>query len=198
VRFGPVSIGDVHLAAVPIVLLALLIGGSQASSSHQAREAAEPEPCPTWFDQADRLGPGRPDAVKLGGLTEVAACRYVGNRHSAEGPGLPPNDKLATEKVIYEPHTARSLARAFNRLRPYPAQDAPYPDGQPPMYLCSNEFGGGFYLQFLYSDGRRSSVKVVPSGCPRAVAGKKGDWLWLSGDLRQRLMKIAPLPQRAG
>jgi len=65
------------------------------------------------------------------------------------------------------------------------------------MRLCSSEFGGGFYLRFLYSDGRRSSVEVVPSGCPRAIAGKKGGWLWLSRDLRLRLMRIAPLPQRA-
>jgi hypothetical protein len=123
-------------------------------------------------------------------------CRYFGNPNSADGPGLPPNDKLATEQVVGQPRTARSLGRAFNRLRPYPpAQDAPYPDGMPPMYLCSAEFGGGFYLQFLYSDGRRSSVEVVPTGCPRAVPGKKGDWRWLSGDLRLRLKRIAPLPQ---
>jgi uncharacterized delta-60 repeat protein len=162
--------------------------------SPQAREAAEPEPCPTWFDEAVRLGPGRPHAVELGGLRGVAVCRYTGNANGAEGPGLPPNDKLATEEVVEQPHTARSLGRSFNRLRPFPAQDAPYPDGIPPMYLCSAEFGGGFYLQFRYADGRRSSVEVVPSGCPRAVPGRKGDWRWLSGDLRLRLMEIAPLP----
>jgi hypothetical protein len=36
---------------------------------------------------------------------------------------------------------------------------------------------------------------VVPTGCPRAVPGKKGGWLRLSVDLQQRLMTIAPLPQ---
>ncbi|HKO39049.1 MAG TPA: hypothetical protein VJU14_11850 [Solirubrobacterales bacterium] len=126
----------------------------------------------------------------------MAVCRYFGNANSANGPGLPPNDKLATERVVNQPHTARSLGRAFNRLRPFPAQDAPYPDGQPPMYLCSSEFGGGFYLRFLHSDGRRSSVEVVPTGCPRAVPGRRGGWLWLSADLKQRLMGIAPLPQQ--
>lgn len=173
------------------VSLALVLPG--AASQH-ARESVESAPCPAWFDQAPRLGPGRPEAVELGGLREVVVCRYSGNAQGAEGPGLPPNDKFETERVVSQPHTARSLGRAFNRLGPYPAIDAPYPDGRPPMYLCSSEFGGGFYLQFLYADGRRSSVKVVPTGCPRAVAGKKGDWLWLSGDLRQRLMEIAPLP----
>lgn len=184
----------VHLAVIPVVLLALS-GDLQSYPSHQARAAAEPEACPTWFDQAPRLGHGRPHAVELEGLREVVICRYSGNPQGAEGPGLPPNDKFATERVVSRPLTARSLGRAFNRLRPYPAQDAPYPDGQPPMYLCSSEFGGGFYLQFLYSDGRRSSVEVVPTGCPRAVPGKKGGWLWLSADLRQRLMTIVPLPQ---
>lgn len=182
-------------AVIPIALLALLIGDLQASSS---REAAEPELCPTWFDRAPRLGPGRPEAVELGGLREVVVCSYFGNSNSANGPGLPPNDKFANERAVDKPNAARSLGRAFNRLRPYPVQDAPYPDGQPPMYLCSSEFGGGFYLRFLYSNGRQSSVEVVPSGCPRAVAGKKGGWLLLSGDLRRRLMKIAPLPGRGG
>lgn len=158
---------------------------------------AEAEPCPTWFDRAPRLDPGRPEAVELGGLAEVTVCRYFGNHHSVNGPGLPPNDKLATEKVIEQPRTARSLGRAFNRLRRFPSHDAPYPDGQPPMRLCSNEFGGGFYLRFLYSDGRSSSVEVVPTGCPRVVAGKRGGWLWLSSDLHLRLMQIVPLPQGA-
>jgi hypothetical protein len=184
-----------HLVAIPIVLLAFLIGYPQANAFHQGRETVETELCPRWFDQTPRLGPGRPDAVELGGLMEVIVCRYTGNPHSAEGPGLPPNDKLATERVVDRRRTARSLARAFNRLRPYPFQDAPYPDGQPPMALCSAEFGGGSYLRFLYSDDRRSSVEVIPSGCPRAVPGKKGGWLLLSGDLHLRLMKIAPLPQ---
>lgn len=184
-------------AALPILLLSFLLGYPQAPPSHQAHGAAESEPCPTWFGRAPQLGPGRPEAVELRGLTEVTVCRYFENPHSGDGPGLPPNDKLATEKLIKSAHTARSLGRAFNRLRPYPAQDAPYPDGQPPMRLCSNEFGGGFYLRFLYSDGRSSSVGVVPTGCPHAIAGKKGDWLWLSPDLRLRLMKTAPLPQSA-
>src|SRR5690348_11875807 len=129
-----------HLAALPIVLLALLVGDSQAAPVHQGREAAEVEPCPMWLDRAARLGPGRPDAVEIDGLKKVVACRYFGNPNSANGPGLPPNDKLAAETVIDQPRSARSLGRAFNRLRPYPAQDAPYPDGQPPMYMCSSEF----------------------------------------------------------
>lgn len=183
-----------NLATWPIVLLSLLIGNPQGSPSHQARGTAEAGSCPTWFDRAPRLGPGRPDAVALRGLRAVTVCRFFENPHSAGGPGLPPNDKLAAEKLVRRPDTARSLGRAFNRLRPYPSQDAPYPDGQPPMRLCSSEFGGGFYLRFLYSDGRSSSVAVVPTGCPRAIAGKKGGWLWLSADLRLRLMKTAPLP----
>lgn len=152
---------------------------------------------PTWFYEAPRFGPGRPEAVELGGLRRVAVCRYRGNAHGANGPDLPPNDKLVIEKAVRQRHTAHSLARAFNRLRPFPFQDAPYPDGQPPMALCSAEFGGGFYLRFLYSDDRQSSVDVVPSGCPRAVPGKKGGWLLLSADLRARLERIAPLPQGA-
>lgn len=192
----PAAPRSVHLATIPIVLPAFLIGSPQGTKSHQARETSEPEPCPTWFYEAPRLGSGRPQAVELEDLKQVAVCRYRGNSHGAVGPDLPPNDKLVAEKVVDQRRTARSLARAFNRLRPYPFQDAPYPDGQPPMALCSAEFGGGFYLRFLYSDGRRSSVEVVPSGCPRAVPGKNGGWRLLSPDLGLRLMTIAPLQQR--
>lgn len=192
----PAAPSSMHLAAIPFVLLAFLIGYPQGTASHQARETSESEPCPTWFYEAPRLGSGHPEAVELGDLTQVAVCRYRGNPNGAVGPDLPPNDKLVAEKVVDQRRTARSLARAFNRLRPYPFQDAPYPDGQPPMALCSAEFGGGFYLRFLSSDDRRSSVEVVPSGCPRAVPGKKGGWRLLSADLRQRLMKIVPLQQR--
>jgi hypothetical protein len=120
-------------------------------------------------------------------LRAVAVCRYYENPQLANGPDLPPNNKLANEKTIEHRKTVLSLARAFDRLRSYPAQE----NG---MHLCSDEFGGGFYVRFLYSDGRRSSLEVVPSGCPRAVAGKHGGWLLLSADLRLRLMKVAPLP----
>jgi hypothetical protein len=140
-RKPPAAPSSMHLAAIPFVLLAFLIGYPEGTASHQARETSESEPCPTWFYEAPRLGSGRPDAVELGGLREVAVCSYSGNSHGAEGPGLPPNDKLATERMVSRPLTARSLGRAFNRLRP--SQDAPFPDGQPPMYLCSTEFGGG-------------------------------------------------------
>jgi hypothetical protein len=118
-------------------------------------------------------------------------CRFNENPYGANGGDLPPNNKLATEKVLNQRPTARSLARAFDHLRPFPRQE-------PGTLLCSTEFGGGFYLQFLYNDGRQSSVEVVPTGCPRAVPGKKGTWLLLSGELGQRLGRIAPLPQAGG
>src|SRR6476469_9243020 len=140
---------SIHLAALPFVLLAFLFGQSQAATTQQELGAAEVGPCPTWFHRAARLGPGRPEAVPLGGLKEVTLCRYFGNPNSANGADLPPNNKLAAEKMIGQSLTARSLGHSFNRLRPYPTQDAPYPDGQPPMHLCSSEFGGGFYLRFL-------------------------------------------------
>jgi hypothetical protein len=183
-----------HPAAIPIVLLAFLIGSPQVNESPQPRETG-PEPCPTWLYEAPQLGPGRPQAVELRGLKEVSVCRYFGNAQNTNGPGLPPNDKLATERVIIRPRTARSLARAFNRLRPYPLQDAPYPDGQPPMLMCSPAFGGGFYLRFLYSDARQSSVAAFPDACSSAFAGKKGGWLLLAVNLSRRLERIAPLPQ---
>jgi hypothetical protein len=185
-----------HFAAIPIVLLSFLTGYPQGTEADHARETPDSEACPTWFYEAPRSGAGRPQAVEPGGLTQVTVCGYRGNPNGANGPDLPPNDKLVAEKVIDQRHTARSLARAFNRLRPFPFQDAPYPDGRPPMALCSAEFGGGFYLSFLYSDDRRSSVEVVPTGCPRAVPGKKGGWRLLSADLGLRLMEIAPLQQR--
>ena len=62
-----------HFAALPILLLVFLIGYPEGAAPHQVLETAESEPCPTWFDRAPRLGPGRPDAVELGGLTAV--CR---------------------------------------------------------------------------------------------------------------------------
>jgi len=114
-------------------------------------------------------------------------CRFFENPNGANGPGLPPNGKLATEHIILQPRPARSLARSFNRLPPHPQSDSK-------MRICSSEFGGGFYVRFLFADGRRSSVEVIPSACPRAVAGKHGGWLLLSGALRQRLEAIAPLP----
>lgn len=193
-----------QLATIPLVLLSLLVGQVQATpvreagwtvqesnpTARKANPAAIPEPCPVRFEHARPFGPGRPTAVVLGGLATVTVCRYQGNAFSAEGPGLPPNNKLANERTIGQRDTVQSLARAFDRLRPYPSQSG--------MPLCSAEFGGGFYIRFLYFDGRKSSLKVIPSGCPRAVAGRHGDWRLLSGDLRLRLMKIAPLPEEEG
>jgi hypothetical protein len=175
-------------AAIPILLLALLIGHTQDGSEDHPPSGV-PHACPEWFEHAPRLGPGRPEAVVGVDLASVTVCRYFENPNLANGPGLPPNNKLANEKTLQQRQTARSLAHAFNRLRPYPT-----PEGGMP--LCAAEFGGGFYLQFLYSDGRQASIEVVPSGCPRAVPGKHGDWLLLSGDLRQRLRKIAPIPRQ--
>jgi hypothetical protein len=172
---------------MPIVLLSLFAGQTQVSGVGEPAESLQLRSCPTWFERAPRLGPGRPDAVVVGSLRAVTVCRYYGNPQLANGPGLPPNNKLASEKTIESRQTVRSLARAFDRLRPYPSRE----NG---MALCSDEFGGGFYVRFLYSDGRQSSLEVVPSGCLRAVAGKHGDWLMLSGGLRLRLMKVAPLP----
>lgn len=184
------------LAAISLVLFSLLIGHPDADSAHEVRETTSFERCPTWFHQASQLGLGRPDAVVVGGIRAVTVCRFYENPNMADRPGLPPNNKLASERIIDRRHTARSLARAFDRLRPYPPQPhGSYPPQQKEMHLCSSEFGGGFYLRFLYVNGRQSSVVVVPSGCPRAVVGRHGGWLLLSGDLRQRLIKIAPLPQ---
>ena len=175
------------LAAIPLILTALLLGNSHAASAHKVDDPAAAQQCPTWFHRAPQLGPGLPDAVVVDSVREVVVCHFYENPNVANGPGLPPNNKLASEKVIDQGDTAQSLGRSFNRLRPYPSK-------QKASLLCSSEFGGGFYLRFLYSDGRKASIEVVPSGCPRAVAGKNGSWLLLSSHLRVRLNKIAPLP----
>ena len=193
------TIEPMPFVTIPIVLLSLIMGQWGTVVSHETVPTVKPKRCPTWFEHTARFGPGRPHAVAVNDLKAVSVCRYYEDPYSANAPGLPPNNKLASEKVIDHRHTARSLARAFDRLRPYPPQQhGYYPFPQKEMHLCSAEFGGGFYVRFLYSDGRQSSVEVVPSGCPRAVAGKHGHWLLLSGDLHLRLMKIAPLPQEAG
>lgn len=178
-----------RLLALPVALLSLFMGRWGTLVSRETVPTVKAKQCPTWFEHTARFGPGRPHAVAVNDLKAVSVCRYYEDPYSANAPGLPPNNKLASEKVIEQHYTVRSLARAFNRLPPYPSQ-------RKGALLCSAEFGGGFYLRFLYPNGRQSSLEVVPSGCPRAVAGKHGGWLLLSSDLRLRLMKIAPLPQR--
>jgi len=174
---------------IALALVSLLL--SHLSGAQEPPEDPGPRPCPIWLEDAPRLGPGRPEAISRKHLESVTVCRYYENPNLANGPDLPPNDKLANEKTISVSRTVQSLARSIDRLRSYPAPK----NGTP---FCSAEFGGGFWVNFGYFDGREASVEVVPSGCPRAVAGKHGGWLMLSGKLRQRLRKIAPLPRQGG
>jgi hypothetical protein len=100
---------------------------------------------------------------------------------------LHPKKFLIGEGMIDNRATVRSLARAFNRLGPYPREPGPR--------FCPIESGGGFYVQFAYGDGNRNSVSVIPTGCPRAVAGRNGRWLYLPDYLVHRISAIAPVSE---
>jgi len=175
------------LAAIPMVVLSLLLPQVQASGGHNLTE--EPltiEPCPAWFKEAPALGRGRPEAVTVFGLTEVTVCSYYGPPLGIHFDGdEPQKTNLLGERTIGRRHRVRSLARAFNRLLPYGHAK------REPRY-CPNESSGGFYVRFRHQDGRRASVKVIPTGCRRAVAGKLGRWLFLPSYLERRLEGMVP------
>ena len=173
-----------RLVMVPVLVLMLLGLPSSGPPGPEDQRMGSAASCPAWFEDAPRLGPGRPAAVVLGGVESVTICRYHGNANLGNGPGLPPNNKLENEKMIERKVLARSMARMVDRLTPYPSGRS--------QQLCSNEFGGGFWLRFGYRDGRTSSVEVVPSGCPRAIAGKHGGWLSLSYRLHRTLDAVVP------
>lgn len=77
-----------------------------------------------------------------------------------------------------------SVVRTIDKLKPYP------PLERGASRFCPNESSGGFYIRFGYSDGQRSTVKVIPTGCRRVVAGKRGQWLFLPSRLKRRLTEI--------
>jgi hypothetical protein len=182
-----------HVVAIPLVLISVLIGQMHAPSERLHSESRRgDQSCPTWFEQAPPLGPGRPEPVTVPGLSEMTVCRYHGPPGGIHIPGTESTKtNLAGERTIKRPHTVSSLARAFDRLLPYehPGKETEF---------CPPESSGGFYVRFIYRDGRQSSVKVIPSGCRRAVAGKYGRPLFLPTYLERRLAKMVPPSHEAG
>ena len=175
----------VKMLGLLAILLGLLIVEAPGVESVTSAEADPTQQCPTWLEEAPPLGPGQPRAVGRAGLASLLICRYHGNPNSATGSGLPPNNRIEGEKTIVRRRGIVRLAGMVDELAPYPK---PGPGG----ILCPTEFSGGFYLVFSYSDGRKASVEVVPTGCQRAVAGKNRRWLALSPALRRQLESEIP------
>ncbi|HVW48517.1 MAG TPA: hypothetical protein VHA76_15780 [Solirubrobacterales bacterium] len=173
-----------NLIAV-LSLVAALSGGHRGDPG---REVVDPHggACPTWYETAPALGPGRPRAVALGGLGNVTVCRYLHAFSGGESIHHPPlKTNLVSDGVIRRPASVRGLARRFDTLTPYP-----HPRQEPG--LCGNEASGGFYVLFRYQDGHAASLKVTTSGCRRVVAGRHGRTYALPVSLLERLTAIAP------
>lgn len=170
---------------VLLSLVAALSGGHRGDLRQQAanRHAGE---CPTWYETAPALGPGRPRAVAINGLKTVRVCRYLHAFSGGESVRHPPlKTNLVSHGVIRRPGAVRGIARRFDTLTPFP-----HPRLE--TGLCGNEASGGFYVLFRYRDGHGESLKVTTSGCRRVVAGRHGKTFALPVSLLERLIKIAP------
>lgn len=173
-------------AAIPLVLIAVFLGGGEPESesvsvSHDPRE---PGACPAWFKEAPALGPGQPKAVShVGELADATVCQYHGPPVGPQsfGPNKSETDLLA-EKTILRSNAVRSLARSFNRLARY----SHVRGGR----HCPPESGGRFYIRFSYQSGNQASVRAFQTGCQRAVAGRHGRWLILTSSLERRLLDL--------
>jgi hypothetical protein len=176
---------------MPVVVLGLLIvaliGQAHVSAADPNPEARELDNgCPAWFEDAPALGSGRPHPVQVEGLAGVTVCRYLHAFGGGEVVHHPPlQTNLVSEGTLERGRAVRSLAHAFDRLSPYS-----HPEKE--IRFCGNEGSGGFYVRFVYRGGRRVSVRVIPSGCRRAVAGKHGRPLFLPTSLQQWLAAVAP------
>jgi hypothetical protein len=174
------------LISKALVVLALVSGLGGGRTDGPGLEAREGAPrCPGWFDQAPRLGSGLPVPVPVQGLRKVTVCRYLHAFSGEEVIHHPPiKSDLQSVQTIAHKAGVRSLATLFNRLEPYAAfeQEA---------LNCPIESTGGFYFRFQYQSGRDVSVQVIPSGCPRAVAGRKGKVLVLGKNDLRRVATLA-------
>lgn len=174
------------------LLLATAIGplfpslqSARAATSGQTFETKASPICPSWFENAPPLGPGRPEPIQQAGIAKATVCRYLHAFSGAESVREPPlRTNLVSAGSIGMP-AARRLANAVDRLQPYrhPRTSAE---------LCGNESSGGFYVVFGYEDGHRESLIAKPSGCRHVIAGNRGKLLYLTLGVRTRLTAIAP------
>lgn len=179
-----------------IVLLVAAVFSGSALVADGSRSASlvtpEPQRCPSWFEESPKLGPGRPEAVQLEGLSKVTVCRYLHAFSGSEVVHDPPlQSNVASEAILHNIVGVKSLARSVDRLEPFrhPKMEQRY---------CGVTVSGGFYLLFLYRDGHRESVNLVVTGCRHASAGKHGKLLHVTNELKRRLGEIAPPAGKAG
>lgn len=174
------------LIALSAVTMVVLLGTASGARSRAVAGFGAGKRCPVWFDGAPALGPGRPRAVRIKGLTQVTVCRYL---HAFGGGAVvhhpPLKTNLVSEGSLVDARALKSLALEVDRLKPLKRP----PHGE---LFCGNEGSGGFYLLFSHRDGRRESVVAKPSGCRFVVAGRHGRVTFLSNRLQQRLIRIAP------
>jgi hypothetical protein len=178
---------------VQALLAFAMVGGSGGNSAIQSVDPVSVQKsssCPAWFGQAPRLGRGLPVPVPKGGLKELTVCRYL---HALSG-----------QEVIHHP-PLRSDLRSFQRITRVGRVEAladlvdrlePYRDYKEQALGCPNESSGGFYFRFEYRNGKSVSVQVIPTGCSRAIAGRRGRVLALGKEEAKRVTSLAS-PARA-
>ena len=172
-----------HVVSVLVLALVLATGMARADVSSSRPDHGRTKQCPAWFGGAPRLGEGRPRALnQISDLANVLVCRYLAPPAIGSPAPADRTTNLSAQKQIRNTGVVRSLARAVDRLHPYPRVRGPR--------LCPLETRARFFLRFLYTGGREASIRVFSSGCSRVVAGKRGRWLILSNAFQDRLDEL--------